>query len=100
MDDHALLAASDGTRDQKQGLPFHQRDDRAAMTLADYGVAFAVAKGLSGLDGGGTLVDVNACGKEMGTGMRGSRAGPLAKFAQEQAYPAVVAGLDFGRSSS
>ena len=65
------------------------------MTCPNDGVAFPVAKGLAGLDGGRTLVDINACGNEMGTGMRGSRSGPLAKLAQEQAYLVVVAGLDF-----
>ena len=93
--DGGLRAASDGARDQKPGLPFHERDDRAAMTCPNDGVAFPVAKGLAGLDGGRTLVDINACGNEMGTGMRGSRSGPLAKLAQEQAYPVIVAGLDF-----
>ena len=93
--DGGLRAASDGATDQKPGLSFHQRDDRAAMTGTGDRVAFPVAKGLAGIDVGRTLVDVNACGNEKDTGMQRSRSGRLAKHAEAQAYPAVVSGLDF-----
>ena len=89
----AFRRALDRTTCHEARMPFHQADDRTSMIDSSYGVAFPVTEGRTGLDVNRALVDIDACGNQMGSPAALARSSSFAIFQQQHGRPVVVATL-------
>ena len=79
--DRPFRLALDGDAFHLARQAFHQGDNRAAMISTNDGIAFPVAKGVAGIDFGGSLVNVDTVREHMGGAATFARTPPFVVLA-------------------